>query len=282
MILTILFAFLSVGALGGLFGIGLAVASKYLAVEKDERIEKVASALPSLNCGACGYAGCDGYAEAIVESQEELTLCKPGGGDVAKSLGSIMGIEVDATSEKLVAMVHCGGGTDEAKRSFVYEGLLDCNAARQLYGGGKQCSHGCLGLGSCVKVCPVDAISYTENGLVRVNKELCISCGKCIDICPTGVMKYVPYTADRIVACNSTDKGSVVRKYCSVGCIGCKRCVKESTDGGFTVDRFLAAIDYEQTGDRSAAEAACPTKCIVSVQPALALAASPEEPNEED
>ena len=56
MILTILFAFLSVGALGGLFGIGLAVASKYLAVEKDERIEKVASALPSLNCGSFVYS----------------------------------------------------------------------------------------------------------------------------------------------------------------------------------------------------------------------------------
>jgi len=51
-------------------------------------------------------------------------------------------------------------------------------------------------------------------------------------------------------------------------CIGCRKCVKESPEGGFVVEDFLARIDYSLTGDRSAAEKACPTKCIISVLPA--------------
>lgn len=267
MVQTIVFSVLSVGVLGGLFGVGLAFASRLLAVHKDKRVEEVTEALPGLNCGACGYPGCEGYAEAIVESDEVLDLCKPGGPDTMQTLGAIMGVEVASGGERLVARVHCRGGRDEAKRRFDYDGIEDCNAAVQLYGGGKVCPFGCLGLGSCIKVCPVDAISKTSNGLVRVDPDLCISCGKCVEICPTGVMQMVPADADRIVACNSTDKGGVVRKYCTVGCIGCKRCAKESPDGGFVIEDFLARIDYKKTGDRSAAEHACPTHCIVSVQP---------------
>ena len=79
-------------------------------------------------------------------------------------------------------------------------------------------------------------------------------------------MKIIPYEADYVVSCNSKDKGGVVRKYCSVGCIGCKRCVKDSPDGGFEVESFLATIDYTKTGDRSAASEACPTNCIVPIK----------------
>ena len=63
--MTILFAFLVVGFLGALLGIGLGFASKALSVKKDERIEELEAALPGLNCGACGYAGCASYADAV-------------------------------------------------------------------------------------------------------------------------------------------------------------------------------------------------------------------------
>ena len=262
--LKILWAFLSVGLLGALLGLGLYIASRFFAVKKDLRIQSVESILPGLNCGACGFAGCESYAEAIVNSDEELDLCKPGGPDAITELGQIMGKEVEVSSEKLVAQVHCRGGKDTAEYKFEYEGLEDCNAAHQLYGGAKTCPHGCLGLGSCVKVCPVDAIDYDDTGLVWVNRDVCISCGKCTDVCPTGVMKMIPYKADVIVACNSTDKGGVVRKYCKVGCIGCKKCEKSSPEGGFAVEDFLARIDYSQGGERNSALTACPTKCIVA------------------
>ena len=70
---------LVLGGMGLLLGLGLAYAADVLKVEVDERIEKVIELLPGYNCGACGYPGCAGFGEAIVEGEvKELGLCKPG------------------------------------------------------------------------------------------------------------------------------------------------------------------------------------------------------------
>ena len=265
MAMTILYALLVVGFLGALFGFGLAFASNALAVKKDERVEAVEDALPGLNCGACGYAGCSAYAEAIVNQGEKLTLCGPGGNDAAAAIAKIMGKDIDLSAEKMVAQVHCRGGRDVSSYEFNYQGMEDCTALHLLYGGDKVCKEGCLGLGSCIRVCPVDAIDYDEEGKVWVDKDVCISCGKCIEICPTGVIKWVPYSADYIVACNNTDTGKNVRKYCSVGCIACRICEKKSPEGGYVVENNLSSIDYSRTGDRSAGAEKCPPKCIIQV-----------------
>jgi electron transport complex protein RnfB len=273
----ILYAFLSVSGLGILFGLGLAMAARLLAIQKNELVEKLEEALPGLNCGTCGYAGCSAYAEAIAESTRSdeaaevpLNLCLPGAAATAAKLADIMGVEVSFTAEKKVAQVHCRGGREIAKRQFAYVGVQDCNALYALYGGDKICPYGCLGKGSCIRVCPVDAIDYDETGLVVVDREKCISCGKCIDVCPTGVMKYIPYDADFLIGCNSADKGPAVKKYCSVGCIGCRICEKKTPEGGFVVENFLARIDYDSTGargeQREAAAEACPTKCIIKTE----------------
>jgi electron transport complex protein RnfB len=263
--LRILYAFASVAGLGLLLGVGLAFASRLLAVKKNEKIVVLEEALPGLNCGACGYAGCSSYAEAIAGDEEvSLSLCAPGGAETAQRLAEIMGVEVSASLERRVAQVHCRGGRDAAKYAFEYQGIQDCNALYALYGGNKVCKYGCLGLGSCIAVCPVGAIDTDDQGLVRVDPEKCISCGKCLEVCPTGVMRWVPYDADFIVACNSRDKGRDVRKYCSVGCIACKMCEKKSPEGGFLVEDNLARIDYNQKGERESAASACPTKCIIN------------------
>ena len=266
MFLPILFAFAVIAVLGGLLGFGLAVASKALAVEKDERIEHVENILPGVNCGACGYAGCSSYAEAVVKEDEELTLCSPGGPEVVSELGKYLGKEVDTSGEKLVAQVHCRGNREKAKEMFNFKGHKDCGGMSIFFGGDKVCKFGCLGQGSCIKVCPVDAIRYDEENCVWVDKDKCISCEKCINVCPTNVIEMIPYSANLIVACNSKDKGALVRKYCSVGCIGCKICEKKSPEGGFIVEDFLATLDYSQDGDRSEAKEKCPAKCIIEVK----------------
>ena len=64
--------------LGAILGLGLGIADRFLSVEVDERVEKVSSMLPNYNCGSCGYAGCSGLAEALVNG--EITVvgtCKP-------------------------------------------------------------------------------------------------------------------------------------------------------------------------------------------------------------
>ncbi len=270
MLLKIVFSFLSVTLLGGLLGVGLAVAAKLLAVKKDERIGEVESILPGANCGACGYPGCSGYAEAVVNEGASLTLCSPGGAEVAEKIAKIMGQSVEVSATKMVAQVHCRGTRDTSKYAFDYNGLADCNAMMILYGGDKECKYGCLQGGSCIAVCPVDAIGRDEKNRIWVDKDRCISCGKCIDVCPTNVMKWVPYDADYIVACNSKDKGAKTRKYCTVGCIACKICEKKSGDGGFIVEDFLAHIEYDMKGDRTAAVESCPAKCIISTKTAKA------------
>ncbi len=262
--LDIFSAFLAVSGLGILFGIGLAYASKVFAVKKDELIEELEDALPGLNCGACGYAGCSSYAEVIAGGDEEdLTLCAPGGEPTAFKIAELMGKEVSFNSDKKVAQVFCKGDRETSTYQFDYNGIKDCNALYALYGGDKTCPFGCLGLGSCIKVCPTDAIKYYKKGLVFVEKDMCITCGKCVDICPTGVMQMLPLSADCYVACNSTDKAGKVRKYCKVGCTGCTLCVKKSPEGGFFIENFLSRIDYSKNGERKAASEKCPPKCIV-------------------
>jgi electron transport complex protein RnfB len=67
------------GLMGLLLGLGLAFAADVFKVEVDERVEKVIELLPGYNCGACGYPGCAGFGEAVVEGEvTQLSMCKPG------------------------------------------------------------------------------------------------------------------------------------------------------------------------------------------------------------
>jgi Na+-translocating ferredoxin:NAD+ oxidoreductase subunit B len=264
--LNIVFTLLIISGLGIGFGIILAIASFIFAVKTDNRIEIIEDALPGLNCGICGYAGCSAYAESIGLSHGDIHLCLPGGEEVANRLSGILAVPRSRQVEKKVTQVHCRGGKHKSSYDFEYFGLADCNAAYGIYGGDKTCKYGCLGLGSCIRVCPVDAISYDSERLVWVNKDKCIGCGKCIDVCPTYVMRFIPYSADVIVACNSTDKTDVKKKYCAVSCIGCKICEIQSPDGGYEVGSFLARIDYSRAGERENGLLKCPTSCIVRNQ----------------
>ena len=119
-------------------------------------------------------------------------------------------------------------------------------------------------MGSCMAVCPVKAISYDENGDVKVDKEKCVGCGACTKVCPNGVIKLVPYSAEYLVACNNHEAGGKAKKNCLKACIGCKMCVLKVENSPFTVDKFLSVNDYSK--DQSACPLAaekCPQKSIV-------------------
>ncbi|MBR2941429.1 MAG: ferredoxin, partial [Kiritimatiellae bacterium] len=59
-------AILIIAGIGLVAAVALAVADRYLSVREDPRIGMVTAALPGANCGGCGFAGCDGYARALV------------------------------------------------------------------------------------------------------------------------------------------------------------------------------------------------------------------------
>ena len=87
-------AVVAMTVLGLAFGLFLALASRAFHVAEDPRVEQVLDALPGVNCGACGYSGCRGYAEAVVEG-EKAGLCTVGGPDVAQAVAAVMGIEAE-------------------------------------------------------------------------------------------------------------------------------------------------------------------------------------------
>lgn len=46
----------------------------------------------------------------------------------------------------------------------------------------------CVACGSCVSVCPRNAIHIASGIIAQVNRELCVGCGKCAKICPAAVI----------------------------------------------------------------------------------------------
>ncbi len=63
---------------GAALGLALGLAAKFLYVEPDTRVEQLLNMLPGYNCGACGYPGCAGLAEALASGEAKSpTLCKP-------------------------------------------------------------------------------------------------------------------------------------------------------------------------------------------------------------
>ncbi|HEA47355.1 MAG TPA: Fe-S cluster domain-containing protein [bacterium] len=257
----LLVSLLTMGGLGLILSIGLAIANKRLKVEveEDPRIQEIASVLPGLNCGACGFAMCSGFAKALVEGKAPANGCIPGGEEVAKQVASILRIEVEAREKKIAKILCYHRG--KARTQFDYQGLENCRAANLLFGGNKTCLYSCLGLGDCIEVCPFDAITLV-NGKIEIDEERCTGCGKCVSICPKGVVALIPEEKKVHILCNSKDKGAIVRKICKEGCIGCGICVKVCPEEAITLKDNLAYIDYEKCTECGICAEKCPTHVI--------------------
>ncbi|MFR0987066.1 MAG: RnfABCDGE type electron transport complex subunit B [Frisingicoccus sp.] len=87
--------------IGLIAGLILSVASIVFAVPVNEKEEALVGVLPGANCGACGFAGCSGYAAALAEGSAEVGLCSPGGPDVAAECAEILGVSAGSMEKKL-------------------------------------------------------------------------------------------------------------------------------------------------------------------------------------
>jgi Na+-translocating ferredoxin:NAD+ oxidoreductase RNF subunit RnfB len=251
--------------LGVLFGVGLAVASRFFHVATDARVEAVLAALPGVNCGACGFAGCEGYARAVVEKKESPALCIPGGRKTAASVAQIMGLAAGEAAAPPCAVVHCQGGTDRCGRRAVYQGIADCRAAQMMQGGDKACEFGCLGYGTCAAVCPFGAMTMGPDRIPVVDRAKCTACGLCVKACPRRIIELLPNTSPVCLACCSQDKGAAVKTTCKVGCIACWICVKVSPPGSVEKNGNLPKLTYPAGVDYAAALEKCPMHCFVKV-----------------
>lgn len=166
-------------------------------------------------------------------------------------------------SVRRVAVVHCtGGGASFSK--YNYQGVRDCLAAAQLPGGGAlSCDYGCLGMGTCEKVCSSGALSV-QNGVAVVDRERCMACGKCIAVCPRHLIALETFRPKRHVSipCASMARDEVVTAICTDGCIGCSICAKTCPRGAVTVEEGLARIDQEKCDSCGLCASKCPRHLI--------------------
>jgi len=254
-------AALTLAALCFLFASLLVLAHRKLHVDEDPRIDAAFRMLPGTNCGACGYPGCLGLAEAMVGGAALPGKCTVMNDDDREDVATYLGIAV-GVEEKVVARLACAGGSNVARNRARYAGIESCRAAALVAGGGKACFWGCLGLGDCEKVCDFDAIRMNSHGLPVVIDDLCTACGDCVDACPKDLFSLHPVSHRLWVACRNLEKGDAVLTDCEVACDACGKCAADAP-GVITMRDNLPVVDYTGNHDVRAAIERCPTGAIV-------------------
>ena len=254
----------TVVVVGAGFALILLIASKKLRVEVDPKIEQIHQALPKIDCGACGFAGCSSYAKAVAEKPELIGKCAPGGADTAAKIAGILNLQISDSGAAQRPIVHCRAHSGDKTYYAHYAGIQTCTAA-DIQPPVQACRFGCLGFGDCVGACKFDALHIVD-GLATVDYEKCTGCGACSRTCPRGLIEMVPFSHENMmtVACSNRENGKTTRKMCRVGCIACGLCARQ-TDL-FTVADNLAKLDYGGYQPSEQAETAlnkCPTGVIV-------------------
>ncbi len=253
------------GAMGLLFGLGLAIAAKKFAVERDPRVEQINDLLPGANCGGCALPGCMAFAEAVVAGKAPANGCVAASASVNAKVAEAVGAAITDDVRK-IALVHCNGG-HSAQNAFQYHGPSKCASAILIMDGEKTCTYGCLGFGDCVDVCLFDAIVIGDDRIPIVDRKNCTGCGKCVDACPRNIIELWPVNREVVIACASLDKGGAARKACAVACIGCHKCAKICPVDAIEIEDFLARIDPEICTNCGLCRTECPTNAILDFAP---------------
>ncbi len=265
----VIYTIFTVSSIGVVAAIILYAAAQKFKVFEDPRIDEVEEALPSANCGGCGYPGCRNFAEECVKAEnlDEL-FCPVGGNDLMKQVATILGKDAVEKAPQ-VAVIRCSGSFEHRPRVNNYDGAHNCTINAQLYSGDTGCENGCLGLGECVDACTFDAMYMDEKtGLPVVIEDKCTSCGDCVRACPKDIIELRNKgKKDRriFVSCINVDKGGVARKNCEVACIGCTKCEKECKFDAIKIENFLAYIDFNKCVLCRKCAPVCPTNAILEI-----------------
>ncbi|MFP4471952.1 MAG: Fe-S cluster domain-containing protein [Bacteroidota bacterium] len=263
---VIIYAVISLSAIGVAAAVILYFVAQKFKVIEDPRIDEVEEVLPGANCGGCGYAGCRAFAEGIVKAGilDEFN-CPVGGNEVMSKVGQVMGLEAEE-KEPVIAVLRCNGSREHAPKKINYEGAATCGFAHNLSAGESGCPYGCLGLGDCAESCNFDALYMDEEtGLPVVIADNCVACGACVKACPRNLFELRPKgKKDRriYVCCMNEEKGGPAKKNCEVACIGCGKCVKVCPFDAITLENNLAYIDYDKCKLCRKCVPECPTNAI--------------------
>lgn len=266
---TIIWTIVILTVLGLLLALVLFLVASKFKVEEDPRIDEVEKAMPGVNCGGCGYAGCRAFADSAVKAPNlDNHYCPVGGNEVMKKVAGILGYEVKEKAPQ-VAVVRCNGSCANRPRTNIYDGAQSCRVKAALYAGDTACPFGCLGCGDCVSACQFGAISMDpETGLPVVDETKCTACGACAKACPKHIIELRnkgPRGMRVYVSCANKDKGGIARKACTAACIGCTKCAKVCPHEAITIADNLAYIDFTKCRLCKKCVAECPTGAIHAV-----------------
>lgn len=260
--MTFILPILILTFIAGILAFFLAFLGEKMTVIRDPKIDDVVRNLAGINCGMCGFAGCDAFAEALVKGKAEITQCNPTSAVNKENISKILGMS-ETKSKDSVAIVHCAGG-NKCRNKYDYQGFGDCQSAEVLAGGNKACYIGCMGLGSCADACKYDAISVNKDTAVAgVDSANCVSCGACVAACPKKIISRIPKDAKVYVACSNTGKGKEISAICEKGCIACGLCSKNCPTEAISLNNNLAIIDYDKCIACGKCIEICPRNCIL-------------------
>ncbi|MCL2070563.1 MAG: RnfABCDGE type electron transport complex subunit B [Treponema sp.] len=256
-------------ALAIAFTLGLALGffKHIFAVVEDPLVGQIKDLLPGVNCGGCGYPGCDGFAAALAAGDAPVNACPPGGADLVKQLAALVGGDADSTP--LVAVLACAGTHNKAPLKGQYIGVNTCRAAKLSTGSIKRCTWACQSLGDCINVCKFDAMVMGDDGLPRIDAEKCTGCKACAKECPMSVILMVPkdFQGVRPLCSNLNVNKAMVSKNCKAGCFKCEICVKNCPETciKMTKDLYIhsiPAIDNSKCTRCGVCVEKCPVKVL--------------------
>ncbi len=163
---AILIAILVLLGLGLVFGILLGYSSIRFKVEGNPLVDQVDSLLPQTQCGQCGHPGCRPYAEAIVNCDEAINKCPPGGQSTIEALADLLDVE---------ALPLDGDHDEDPVKAVAYIREDEC-----------------IGCTKCIQACPVDAILGAAKQMHTVITSECTGCDLCVEPCPVDCIDMLP------------------------------------------------------------------------------------------
>lgn len=255
--------------IAALAAIVLNMVSKKFALRRSKKTEYIYGLLPHVNCGACGKAGCQAFAEACAKAKEQdfaELKCPVGGEKTMCKIAEYLGFS-QQKMQKTVAVLRCNGTCRNAPDKIIYSGLKSCRIASEITAGNSGCPDGCLRFGDCVAACRFGALSMDpQTGIPVIDYKKCTSCGACVKMCPRGLFEIRALDENDgivYVACRNKQKAAMARKNCKAACIACGKCAK--LNASIKVEDNLAYIPDSVRaavyGDELAAT--CPVKAII-------------------
>jgi ferredoxin len=116
-----------------------------------------------------------------------------------QSLDTFLKNKPNSEKKTLRAIIRCASVPPVTPLRYLSVGYTECNLQNMVFEGNITCRNGCLGLGSCVRLCPNDAI-IIQNGEVFIS-DACNGCGRCVHICPKQLISIVPVSESTQVTC---------------------------------------------------------------------------------